>query len=71
MKNLNIPFTITGLRKVGLTQAQIGGEIGVSQTSVSDMQNGVSGIKRPSANVENGLKKLAKKYRVPMVPPPP
>ena len=67
---MNIPYTITGLRKVGLTQAQIGGEIGLSQTSVSDMEKGKCGIKRPTATVENGLKKLAKKYRVPMVPPP-
>lgn len=67
---MNIPYTISGLRKAGLTQTEIGKVIGLKQTSVSDMESGKSGIKRPSHVVVAGLAKLAKKYRVPTDPPP-
>jgi len=70
MDNLNIPFTLKGLRRAGLTQTQIGRELGLSQTSVSDMEAGKAGIKRPSYQVISGLERLAKEHDVPTIPSP-
>lgn len=61
---LNIPFTISGLRKVGLTQAQIAGELGLSQPTISDMEAGKCGIKRPSHGLVTGLIALAAEHGV-------
>jgi transcriptional regulator with XRE-family HTH domain len=68
---MNIPFTLKSLREAGLTQTQIGKEIKLSQTSVSDMEAGKAGIKRPSYQVICGLARLAKKYKVQTEPTPP
>jgi transcriptional regulator with XRE-family HTH domain len=62
---MNIPFTISGLRKAGLTQTQIGAAIGLGQTSISDMEAGKAGVKRPTYAVVNGLTELAKQHNVP------
>jgi len=56
---MDIPHTISGLRKAGLTQAQIGSAVGLKQTSISDMEAGKAGVKRPSYAVVSGLQKLA------------
>jgi transcriptional regulator with XRE-family HTH domain len=61
---MNIPFTISGLRKAGLTQTQIGAAIGLRQSSVSDMETGKAGIINPSAKVVSGLTNLAALYGV-------
>ncbi len=66
---MNIPYTISELRRVGLTQTQIGDAIGLKQTSVSDMEAGKSGIKRPTHGVVNGLEQLAAKHSVSTEPP--
>lgn len=62
---MDIPYTISGLRKAGLTQGQIGEEVGLKQTSISDMEAGKSGIKRPSYAVVDGLRRLAERHNVP------
>ncbi|CUI03903.1 hypothetical protein BN2497_2583 [Janthinobacterium sp. CG23_2] len=67
---MNIPYTISGLRRIGLTQTQIGGAIGRKQTSVSDMEAGKAGVIRPTESVVRGLEKLAAKHGVPTAPPP-
>jgi len=61
---MDIPHTISGLRKAGLTQAQIGSAVGLKQTSISDMEAGKAGIKRPSYAVVSGLQQLARDYGV-------
>jgi len=61
---MDISFTISELRKAGLTQGQIGEEVGLKQTSISDMEAGKSGVKRPSYRVVDGLKRLAEEYKV-------
>jgi predicted XRE-type DNA-binding protein len=61
---MDIPFTINSLKAAGLTQAQIAGEIGCSQPTVSDLVSGKTGTTRPSYKVVEGLKRLAKKYKV-------
>jgi transcriptional regulator with XRE-family HTH domain len=66
---MNIPYTISELRRVGLTQTDIGEAIGLKQTTVSDMEAGKSGIKRPSYGVVNGLEQLAAKHAVCTEPP--
>jgi transcriptional regulator with XRE-family HTH domain len=71
MDTINIPFTVKGLRQAGLTQTQIGRELGLSQTSVSDMEAGKAGIKRPSYQVISGLERLAKEHNVATAPPHP
>lgn len=68
MGDMDIPFTISGLRKAGLTQTQIGCEVGLKQTSISDMEAGKAGVKRPSYAVVSGLERLAKVHNVPTVP---
>ncbi len=67
---MNIPFTISGLRKVGLTQAQIGAAVGLKQPTVSAMESGKCGIKRPSYGFVNELFALAKAHGVPTDPDP-
>lgn len=61
---MNIPFTISGLRKSGLTQAQIGEEVGVAQSTISDMEAGKCGVKRPSHALVTGLASLAQRLGV-------
>jgi transcriptional regulator with XRE-family HTH domain len=61
---MNIQFTISALRGAGLTQAQIGGEIGVSQSTISEMESGKCGIVNPSYKLVTGLHALAIKYGV-------
>jgi transcriptional regulator with XRE-family HTH domain len=62
---MDIPYTISGLRQAGLTQAQIGMAIGLKQTSISDMEAGKAGVKRPSYTVVSRLVELANKHGVP------
>lgn len=69
MSLMDIPFTIKNLRQAGMTQTQIGHELGLAQTSVSDMEAGKAGIKRPSYQVVSGLARLAKAHRVATDPP--
>jgi hypothetical protein len=71
MDTINIPYTVKGLRQVGLTQTQIGRELGHSQTSISDREAGKAGVKRPSYQVISGLQRLAAEHNVATVPPPP
>jgi transcriptional regulator with XRE-family HTH domain len=66
MELMDIPFVIKALRQAGLTQTQIGKALDLSQTSVSDMEAGKAGTKRPSFAVITGLTRLAKKHRVPL-----
>jgi transcriptional regulator with XRE-family HTH domain len=61
---MDISFTIKSLREAGLTQTQIGAAIGLKQTSISDMESGKAGTKRPSHQVISGLERLAKKYKI-------
>lgn len=66
---MDISFTIKSLRQAGLTQTQIGNAIGLRQTSISDMESGRAGTKRPSFRVIDGLARLARKHKVPTEPP--
>lgn len=61
---MDIPYTISSLRKAGLTQTQIGCAVGLKQTSISDMEAGKAGIKRPSYAVVSALQKLAADHKV-------
>lgn len=61
---MDIPHTISGLLKAGLTQTQIGSAVGLGQTSISDMKAGKAGIKRPTYAVVSGLQELAKRHGV-------
>jgi transcriptional regulator with XRE-family HTH domain len=67
---MNIPFTISGLRKAGLTQAQIGDAVGLKQSSISELEAGKCGVTRPTHGLVTGLASLAKKYLVATEPPP-
>lgn len=70
---MNIPYTISALRRAGLTQTQIGAAIGRKQTSVSDMEAGKAGVIRPTESVVRGLQKLAAEHGVltePLALPP-
>ena len=64
MMFMDIPYTISSLRKAGLTQTQIGCAVGLKQTSISDMEAGKAGIKRPSYAVVSALQKLAADHQV-------
>jgi transcriptional regulator with XRE-family HTH domain len=66
---MDIPYTIKGLRQAGLTQAQIGSAVGLKQTSISDMEAGKAGIKRPSYTVVSKLAALAKRHGVRTIAP--
>lgn len=68
---MNIQFTISGLRKVGLTQAQIGEEVGVAQPTISDMESGKCGVKRPSYVLVTALAALALRHGVATEAPTP
>lgn len=65
---LDIQFTISGLRKAGLTQSQIGDAVGLKQPTISDMESGKCGVKRPSHGLVTGLTALAAKYGVALSP---
>lgn len=58
---MDISNTVIRLRESGLTQSEIGAEIGCSQSAVSDMENGKIGKTRPSYQIVQGLLKLEKK----------
>lgn len=66
---MDIPFTISALRKAGLTQTQIGDALGLKQPTISDLESGKSGIKRPSYVLIKGLESLAAAYGVTTDPP--
>lgn len=69
MALMNIPFTLNELQKIGLKQAAIAAALGVTQPTVSALKNGKDGVTRPSGKVESGLKRLARKHRIPTEPP--
>jgi transcriptional regulator with XRE-family HTH domain len=69
MSSMDISFTIKSLREAGLTQTQIGQAIGLKQTSISDMESGKAGTKRPSYQVISGLQRLAAEHNVATAPP--
>jgi transcriptional regulator with XRE-family HTH domain len=56
---MNIPHTIAGLQKAGLTQKEIGEAIGRSQSAVSDMAAGKIGSINPSYLIVKRLEALA------------
>lgn len=62
--SMDIQFTLSALRGVGLTQAQIGCELGLSQSTISEMEAGKSGITNPTYKLVSGLHSLALKYKV-------
>jgi transcriptional regulator with XRE-family HTH domain len=67
---MDISYTLSQLRQIaGLSQAAIGKAIGCSQPTVSEMESGISGTKRPSFKLVSNLQALAKKHRVPTDPP--
>lgn len=67
---MNIQFTISQLRqRAGLSQKVIGQAIGCSQPTVSEMEAGLCGTKRPSYNLVSSLQALAEKHGVPTDPP--
>lgn len=70
MSVMDISFTIKGLRQAGLTQTQIGNAIGLKQTSVSDMEAGKAGTKRPSYQAISGLERLAAQHGIKTDPLP-
>jgi predicted XRE-type DNA-binding protein len=68
--DIDIKFSLASLRAAGLTQAQIGAEIGCSQSVVSDMEAGKCGTARPSYKIVTGIERLAAKHGIPTCPPP-
>ena len=56
---MDIKWTLARLTEKGLTQKQIGNEIGCSQPAVSGMSKGKVGKVRPSYKIVEGLKRLA------------
>lgn len=67
---MNIPYTLSELQRAGLTQTQIGAELGLSQSTISDMAAGKAGTKRPSYQAVSGLERLAALHNVATSPPP-
>jgi transcriptional regulator with XRE-family HTH domain len=61
---MDISNILNQLNKAGLTQAQIAAEIGCSQPTVSDMQAGKLGRKRPSYDLVVAIARVAEKYGV-------
>jgi transcriptional regulator with XRE-family HTH domain len=59
---MDIPAALLKFKKLGLTQTEIGDEIGCSQEAISQMARGIIGKTRPSSNVVDGLRLLAKKH---------
>jgi predicted XRE-type DNA-binding protein len=68
---MNIPFILSELQRLGLTQSQIANSIGLKQPTISDMATGKAGTKRPSFQVVDGLTRLAAEHKVPVEPPAP
>jgi len=52
---------LADLRAAGLTQQEIADSIGVRQSQISRLENGVRGHVNPSAKVMDGLRALHKK----------
>lgn len=65
-----IPQVLQDLQEAGLTQSEIGDAIGCSQSTISDMMTGKSGLTRPSYKIISGLEVLAKKHGVATDPDP-
>jgi len=66
---MDISYTITQLRqRAGLSQKVIGDAIGCSQPTVSEMEAGTCGIKRPSFKLVSNLQALAAQHGVPTEP---
>lgn len=58
---MNIQDIVISLRRDGMTQSEIGDEIGCSQSAVSDIEGGKIGKTRPAWKVVDGLRRLARK----------
>ncbi len=67
---MDIQRAITDLKGLGLTQKQIGCEIGCSQEAISQMASGKICKVRPSYKIVDGLKRLAEKYGLAVAQPP-
>jgi transcriptional regulator with XRE-family HTH domain len=67
--DIDIKFSLAGFLAKGLTQAQIGAEIGCTQSVVSEMASGKCGTTRPSYQIVKGIADLAAKLGVPTAPP--
>lgn len=63
-----IPSILLCLQEDGLTQSEIGEAIGCSQSTVSDMMTGKSGLKRPSYEIVSGLELLARQRGIAFLP---
>jgi transcriptional regulator with XRE-family HTH domain len=61
---MDIRKILSQLRRNGLSQAAIGKKIGCAQSTVSDMENGHSGVKRPSYELTSKLIALAKRHGI-------
>lgn len=60
----NLSECLARLLDIGLTQNQIGKEIGCSQPTVSDLLRGKIGKKRPSNKIVEGVKALVAKHKI-------
>lgn len=60
----NLSECLARLVDIGLTQNQIGEEIGCSQPTVSDLLRGKIGKKRPSNKIVEGVKALVVKHKI-------
>lgn len=58
---MNIQNSLLRLQKIGLTQSQLGEELGFEQSTISDYLNGKLG-KKPTYKIVSGIQKAEKKY---------
>ena len=65
---MDIQNILIRLQEKGMTQEQIASELGCKQPTVSQIKSGQIGKKRPSHQIVEGLKRLAKKMAVCDVP---
>ncbi len=63
-ESMDISKILSALLDAGMTQANIGERIGISQSSISDILNRKIGICRPSHRVVAGLISLSKERRI-------
>jgi transcriptional regulator with XRE-family HTH domain len=61
---MDIQNLVIELKAKGLTQQQIATAVPCSQSTISDIENGVIGQVRPSYNLVTGLQELAKKHGI-------
>lgn len=61
---MNIQQSLKRLLSTGLTQRSVALELGCTQAHVSDMVNGKTGAKRPSAKIVAGIERLERLRKV-------